>query len=76
MKVIKSAGRLWMKFAEAFGTFQMIVFLSLIYWTMFAIVALPFRLRSDSLKLRREDSGIWVQRSREDNPFDSMKRQG
>jgi len=76
MKILRSAGRLWMRFAEKFGTFQMIVFLSLIYWTMFAIVAIPFRLLADPLQFRRSDSGRWVQRDETSDPLDFLKGQG
>ena len=76
MKILKSVWALWMRFAHIFGTFQMIVFLSLIYWTMFAVVAIPFRLFADPLQFRRSRSSRWVQRIQTSDPLEFLKRQG
>jgi hypothetical protein len=64
----------WLKFAEVFGNIQMTILLSLIYWVMVPIVAVPFKLLADPLALRR--SRRWVARNPESIGIDSMRKQG
>ena len=73
-RFLTSVWRGWLKFAEVFGNIQMTVLLSLIYWIMLPIVAVPFKLLADPLALRR--SRRWVTRNPESIGIDSMRKQG
>ena len=44
--------REWIRFATALGTVMMVVWLSLIYWILLPLFALPFKLLADPLQLR------------------------
>ena len=68
-------GRLWIKFATVLGNIQMVILLSLIYWTMVAVTSIPMRIFSDPLALRRSKQG-WVKREAVANTLDSMTKQG
>lgn len=45
----------WMKFAEIMGTANLVIVLSIIYWTMVTIVAIPFRLATDPLRIKNSE---------------------
>ena len=49
---MKRVWRWWLKLGVAVGTAQMIILLSVIYWTLLAITAIPYRLLADPLGLR------------------------
>lgn len=63
----------WLKFAEIVGTIQMVIILTLLYWTVLALTAIPFRVFADPLGLKRPQG--WVQCGEEGSDLDSMKNQ-
>ena len=65
----------WLKIAEIFGTIQMMIILSVVYWLLLPLVAIPFRLVSDPLSLRDPSLSRWVKRRAPSNIFESMKKQ-
>ena len=73
---LKKIWKGWLKFAEIVGNIQMIVLLSLIYWVMLPIVAIPFRLLADPLSLRHRGQARWITRSTEPQTIESMRKQG
>ena len=75
-KTTSAVWRRWLKLAEILGNVQMIVLLSLIYWTLLFMVAVPFKVLADPLALRGPASVHWVPRPPESNRLDSMKKQG
>ena len=76
MKLLSRGWHRWLKIAEFLGTVQMIVLLSLVYFTILGLVALPFRLVSDPLGFRKPGRSNWVQRPSIEEPLESMRRQG
>ena len=58
-----------------FGNVVMSVWLTILYWTLLAVIALPFKLFADPLALRRRDRS-WVFRDAETDVLGWMKRQG
>jgi hypothetical protein len=68
--------RRWLKLAEIFGNVQMIVILSLLYWTLFLFIALPFKILAKPLTPRRREDVRWIIRDPESNPARSMRDQG
>ena len=76
LRVLAKVGNGWLKFAEIMGNIQMIILLSLIYWTMVFFLALPFRFLADPLALRRPGRSRWISRDPISNVMDSMRRQG
>ena len=57
------------------GNVVMSVWLTILYWTLLAVIALPFKLFADPLALRRRDRS-WVSRDAETDVLGWMKRQG
>ena len=76
MSVLARAWRLWIKFAEVLGNVQMIILLSVIYWTFVAVIAITFKLLSDPLALRRSSGPRWVTRRSPADFLESMRKQG
>ncbi len=75
LSFLKAAWRGWLKFAHILGTIQMVVVLSLIYYTMVAIMAIPFKLLADPLTLKRTNRGKWIEREPVSHTLDTMKNQ-
>ena len=65
----------WMKFAEIMGTINLVIVLSIMYWTMVTIVAIPFRLASDPLRIKTSEGHGWVVREPFDTDVESMRSQ-
>ena len=76
MRILKKIGRGWLKFAEVFGNLQMILILSVLYWTLLAIVVVPFKLFSDPLVHRNTDVPSWRRRKPIDDILEFSKKQG
>ena len=74
-RVLTRARRGWLRFATMLGTFQMVVLLSLIYWVVVPVIALPYKVLADPLRLRRSGAPLWVVRT-PDNSMQGMRRQG
>ena len=65
----------WLRIAEKIGTVQMVIVLTLIYWTMITIMAIPFRFLSDPLALKKASRPKWIPRTQPDDVLASMRRQ-
>ena len=76
LRILGTVWRLWLKFAQILGTVQMTILLSLIYWTIFLIIAIPFKFLADPLSLRNPGRSRWVSRTPDPNILDSMRSQG
>ena len=76
MRILGKAWRRWLKVAELMGNVQMIVLLTLIYWTFVLPLALPFKLFVDPLALKRTGRPRWISRDRISSILESMHRQG
>ena len=76
VNLLKSAWRVWLKFAEMLGNIMMIFWLTLIYFTLFMIVAVPFKFFSDPLGLKHVDRSRWVKRQPLSSVEESMRQQG
>ena len=72
----RRAWRRWIRFAEIVGTIQMVIVLSVIYWTIFALIALPFKVLADPLQLRRRQRLRWIHREPTPLTVEWMRRQG
>jgi len=66
----------WIRFATILGNIQMIIMLSVIYWIMLTLLAIPFKLLTDPLGLRRPGNRRWIQRQPISEVMESMRRQG
>ena len=75
LRIARVAWRRWLRFAEILGTIQMTVILSLIYWVMLPIIAVPFKLFADPLTLRSKARAGWVERHSGSQTLDEMKKQ-
>ena len=73
---MKKAWNRWIKLAELLGNFQMIILLSIIYWTMLAIIAIPFKVLADPLALRRPSGNRWQSMVAPPDRLESMRKQG
>jgi hypothetical protein len=66
----------WLKFAEKLGTIQMMIILTVVYWVFISIMAIPFKLFTDPLILKKHSKSNWQPKSyRSKNIFESMKKQ-
>lgn len=74
--MLMRAWRQWIRLATIIGTFQMMVILTVIYWTMLAMIAIPYKLLADPLSLRASSKPKWISRPRIENAMDFMKLQG
>ena len=74
--VLGKVWKRWLKFAEIIGNIQMIVFLTLMYWTMVLLIAVPFKVFSDPLSLRKFGHARWKTREPISDVLESMRRQG
>ena len=72
----KNIWKIWIKTAEIIGNIQMAMILTLIYWTMMLAIALPFKLFSDPLSLKKGRTTKWITRDNQVNDLESMRRQG
>ena len=54
----------------------MIFLLSLIYWTMVALLALPFKIAADPLDLKSSGRLGWIKLDTPNDRLSSMKKQG
>ena len=68
--------RKWIALATILGNIQMIVLLSIVYWVMVSMLALPLKLLSDPLGMRKSHGARWLKRPPQDHMIDSMKKQG
>ena len=75
-RLLRAFWRRWLKFAEILGNVQMIVLLSLVYWTLFLFIALPFKVLAKPLTPRHREGVRWITRGPESNPARSMRDQG
>lgn len=76
LRILSKAWRRWLKVAEIVGNIQMIILLSLIYWTLLLPLAVPFRLFADPLVLRDPRRARWITRHQVTDILQSMKKQG
>ena len=74
--ILSTAWRYWLKFAETLGNIQMVVLLTIIYWTGFLVLAIPFKLLSDPLSLKRPGGSRWIDRTPIADVLESMRKQG
>lgn len=72
----KKIWKAWIKTAEIMGNIQMVVILTVIYWTMLLVIALPFKLLSDPLSLKKGRATTWIIRNNRINDLESMRKQG
>ena len=75
LRILRVAWRGWLRFAEILGTIQMTMLLSLIYWVMLPIIAVPFKLFADPLTLRSQARAGWVERHSGSQTLDEMEKQ-
>jgi hypothetical protein len=66
----------WLKIAAFLGTIQMILLLNVIYWVLIPWLAIPLKIFSDPLALKRRDQPGWRVHSVSAGDVDTMRRQG
>lgn len=66
----------WLKLAEMLGNLQMILLLTIIYWFMLSFIAIPFKVLSDPLQIRKPNRVKWIIREQNSNDADWIYRQG
>ena len=76
MRTLKPLWGRWLRLAETVGNFQMLLLLSLIYWTLLLIIAIPFKILSDPLKTRKSAQPQWTVREPIKEAMQYMRRQG
>lgn len=66
----------WLKIAEILGNIQLAILLSLIYWTIFLLIAIPAKLFSDPLSIRSANRSRWVRRETIPDALKNLRKQG
>ena len=66
----------WLKFAHVLGTIQMVIILTLVYWVMLSVMAIPYRLFADSLGNKGQGRKGWTIREQVADRWTTMKSQG
>ena len=59
--MLKSLGRVWrgrLRLAEIIDNPNLGLFLSIIYWTFFTLIAIPFKLLADPLDFRPKTEAV------------------
>ena len=73
--IFRKAWDSWMRFAEMMGTVNLVIVLSIIYWTMVTVVAIPFKMGSDPLRIKTSEGHGWVVRESSATDLESMRSQ-
>ena len=68
--------RKWLRLAEVLGTIQMVILLTIIYWTIVLVMAVPFKLLADPLTLKSTGSPRWISRPAVSDVLKWMGKQG
>ena len=76
VRILASAWRKWLRFAEILGNIQITIFLSLFYLVVIPFWAIPYKSFSDRLALRDARRARWIQRTPGTDWLDSMRKQG
>jgi len=66
----------WIKLAEIIGNVQMIILLTVIYWTMMMVIAIPFKILADPLGLKKNRSINWIIKVDIVKDIEYMRKQG
>ena len=74
-RIFRKAWDRWMRFAEMMGTVNLVIILSIIYWTMVTVIAIPFRLAADPLRIKTSEGHGWIVREPFDTDVESMRNQ-
>ena len=77
---IKSKGKSvwlkWVKFATLIGNVNMIVLLTLVYWIMVPLTALPFKLGPDRMQFKSPNGIGWTRRKEIHDMTTPLRNQG
>ena len=65
----------WLRVTHAIGIGQMVIILSLLYWGVCSLLALPLRIFSDPMALRRSSGPTWIKRDDSADSVDAMRQQ-
>ena len=75
-RVLKKLWQGWLRFAHVVGTIQMVIILTLIYWIMLSVMAIPYRLFADSLGHKGQRRKGWTRREPIADRWTTMQSQG
>ncbi len=75
LRSLRVVWRGWIKFGEKLGNLQIILLLSLAYWTIGLASAIPIKLFSDRLALKKNPKG-WKTHKSPTNILSNMYKQG
>ena len=74
--MFRRAWQRWIKVTTFIGTVQMVILLSITYWIMVPLIAIPLKFFSDPMGRKRPIGGNWIERQPMSEILESMKRQG
>ena len=76
LRILSIIWRRWLKIAERLGNIQLAILLSLIYWTMILLVAIPSKALSDPLALHNTNRPRWIRRGPVSDAMENLRKQG
>lgn len=75
IKKIKKIWHKWKRIAELVGNFQAKILLTILYFLLFAPVAVGVKLFSDVLRLKLRKTSYWILREMETPKIENARRQ-
>ena len=65
----------WIRIAEVIGNINMAVILTVIFFIIVGLMAVPFKILADPLRTKKNSGSNWHKRSSDDDVLNSMKNQ-
>ncbi len=72
---MKQAWRLWLRIAVVIGNANLWVVTTVLFFTIIALMAVPYRVLGDPLRLRRGRTYAWIERANRSNDLAQMRKQ-
>ena len=66
----------WLQIAEVIGNIQLTILLTIIYWVLVPLIAVPFKFLADPLSVRKSAKPQWIHREPILDVLEQLKKQG
>jgi hypothetical protein len=73
---VRMIRKAWLRFAQALGTVQMVILLTLVYIVVLTPMAILLKFLDDPFHQRGPHKMLWLHRATEGSSLSDMKRQG
>ena len=76
MPMLKKIWSRWLRIAEFIGNIQLTIILTIIYWLLVPLIAIPFKFLADPLSVRKSAKPRWIQRDPIPDALEHLRKQG